>query len=97
GDTKGDSLLEHSDRPFTLVGILAPTGTVLDKAIYVSLQSLEALHIDWEQGGPPAPGKVTPLDQINVDSIEVSSITSSFLRARSRIDSLRLQREINDW
>ncbi|MDO9521345.1 MAG: ABC transporter permease [Pseudohongiella sp.] len=42
------SFSHHDDHPFTVVGILAPTGTPVDQTIHVSLESLEAVH----HGGP---------------------------------------------
>lgn len=38
------SFVEHEDRPFTVTGVLAPTGTPVDRAVYVSLEALEAVH-----------------------------------------------------
>ena len=32
----------HDDRPFTVVGILEPTGTPVDQSLHVSLQGIEA-------------------------------------------------------
>jgi len=34
----------HADKPFTVVGILAPTGTPVDHTLHVSLQAIEAIH-----------------------------------------------------
>ena len=38
---------DHADKPFTVVGFLAPTGTPVDRTVHISLQAIEALHIDW--------------------------------------------------
>ena len=38
------SFHKHDAFPFTVVGILEPTGTPVDNAIYVSLAGLEAIH-----------------------------------------------------
>jgi len=46
---------EHADKPFTVVGILARTGTPVDRTVHVSLGAVEAIHIDWA-GGAPLPG-----------------------------------------
>jgi putative ABC transport system permease protein len=46
---------EHADKPFTVVGVLARTGTPVDRTVHVSLQALEAIHLDWA-GGAPLPG-----------------------------------------
>src|SRR5690606_30591682 len=49
------SFSQHDDFPFTVVGILAPTGTPVDQAVHVSLQGLEAIHLGWS-GGVQIPG-----------------------------------------
>ncbi|MEY3670255.1 MAG: hypothetical protein RL258_1651, partial [Pseudomonadota bacterium] len=41
---------DHADQPFTLVGILAPTGAPIDRAVIISVQGFEALHQGWGQG-----------------------------------------------
>ncbi len=40
----------HDDRPFRVSGILARTGTPVDRSLHVSLAGIEAMHIDWRQG-----------------------------------------------
>ena len=40
----------HDDAPFTLVGILQPTGGSVDRAVLVSVSSYEALHHGWGVG-----------------------------------------------
>ncbi len=46
------SFSDHSDKPFTVSGILAPTGTPVDRTVMVSLEAIEAIHIGWESGAP---------------------------------------------
>jgi putative ABC transport system permease protein len=48
----GDLAAEHADKPFTVVGILARTGTPVDRSVHVSLQAIEAIHLDWVGGAP---------------------------------------------
>jgi putative ABC transport system permease protein len=43
-------IMVHDDQPFRVVGILARTGTPVDRTVHVSLQSLEAIHADWQHG-----------------------------------------------
>lgn len=38
------SFHQHDGHPFTVSGILAPTGTPVDKAVHVTLQGIEAVH-----------------------------------------------------
>jgi putative ABC transport system permease protein len=54
-DGGGALAAEHADKPFTVVGMLAPTGTPVDRTVHVSLQAMEAIHLDWV-GGAPLPG-----------------------------------------
>ena len=39
-----ESFVEHEDEPFTVVGILKPTGTPVDRTIHVSLYTMGAIH-----------------------------------------------------
>lgn len=89
------TFMEHDNLPFTVVGILARTSTPVDRAVFTSLEGIEALHVDWRQGAPPLPGTEVTADQVLAMDLEVGQITSFFLGARSRVDALRLQREIN--
>ena len=47
------SFQEHSDHPFTVVGVLNRTGTPVDRALFVSLEAIERIHVGWEEGAPP--------------------------------------------
>lgn len=44
---------DHADLPFTVVGILAPSGTPTDRALLIDLRSMEALHHGGMAGLPP--------------------------------------------
>ena len=47
----GESGGEHGDAPYVVVGVLEPTGTVLDRMVVTSIESVWAVH-DAHQGGP---------------------------------------------
>lgn len=89
-----EGFLKHDDKPFKVVGILDKTATPVDRALYILLQGMSAIHIDWKDGAPPMPGQATPAAEIGMD-VPIEQITAFFLGAKSRIDTLRLQREIN--
>lgn len=61
----GDGALEgtdHDAHPFRVVGILAPTGTPVDRSLHISLDAMDALHEggEWGMSGlPMAPREVT--------------------------------------
>ena len=48
--------LVHDHMPFTVVGVLAKTFTPVDRALYVTLEGMEAIH--WEDGAPSDDGHV---------------------------------------
>lgn len=91
------SLFKHADKPFTVVGILAHTATPVDRAIYITLYGEEAMHIDWADGTPPAPGQEIPASKIHKDDLHIKDVSAFLVRTRSRVDTLLLQREINTY
>ena len=40
----GTSFVEHTDTPFTVKGVLAPTGTPVDRSVLVGLSAITAIH-----------------------------------------------------
>ena len=85
---------EHSDKPFKVVGILAPTGTPVDRTVHVSLQALEALHLDWT-GGTPLPGGQIPADQARKFNLEPDEVTAALVGLKSRAAVFNVQRFVN--
>jgi putative ABC transport system permease protein len=90
-------IYDHGDKPFTVSGILDSTATPIDRSLYVSLAGITAIHVDWQQGAPPMPGDEVSAEDARKRELPVEQITSFLLKARSRIDTLRLQREINTY
>lgn len=97
GVTEGRGIIDHKDKPFSVVGILKKTGTPVDKSIYITLEGMEAVHIDWQSGAPPMPGQETPAASLSKEDIKIGQITAFLLRSKSRIQTLGLQREINSF
>ena len=52
---------KHDNKPFTISGILAKTGTPVDRSVHVSLAAIEAIHIGWKDGRPPRAGLTVSL------------------------------------
>ena len=48
--TGNTSFKLHDNMPFYVSGILQPTGTPLDRAVLITLEGLEAVHIGWRRG-----------------------------------------------
>lgn len=97
GVTRGEAIQTHEDKPFRITGILKPTGTAIDQSLYISLYGMEAIHIDWQTGAAPTKDKAVPQDKISKETLKVNQITAFFLRTKSRIETLSLQREINNY
>lgn len=97
GVTRSEGVQLHDDKPFRVVGIMKPTGTALDQSLYISLYGMEAIHIDWQNGAAPTAANAVPQNQLNKENIKIGPITSFFLRTKSRIETLRLQRTINTF
>jgi len=57
------SFLEHDDKPFRVSGILAKTGTPVDRTVHVSLAAIEAIHVDW-QSGARIPGQSVSAEEV---------------------------------
>lgn len=51
---QGGGISDHEAHPFTIVGVLNRTFTPIDRAIYVTLEGLEAMHEDFEAMPAPA-------------------------------------------
>ncbi|HFQ4921668.1 TPA: ABC transporter permease [Vibrio vulnificus] len=85
----------HDNLPFKVVGILAPTGTPVDKTVHVSLEAIEAIHVGWESGARLGPSPdATQLEQ---KQFQPKQITAMMLGLKSRIQTFALQREINTY
>ena len=91
------SLSKHADKPFTVVGILKRTGTPVDRTLHISLQGMQALHIDW-QNGVPAQGKGRiSAEQARSMDLQPHAITAAMLGLNSKIATFSVQRQINEF
>lgn len=97
GITSATGIMDHDDKPFTVVGILKPTRTPIDRSLYVTLEGIEAMHIDWKQGAPPMKGQETPTEKLTKENIKIENITAFFLRTKMRVQTLALQRQVTNF
>lgn len=89
------NLHKHDDRPFTVVGVLARTGTAVDQGVYVSLPAIEAIHLNW-RGGTQIARSVDDA-RLAEDALRPRGITAAFLGLRTRTAVFALQRTVNDY
>ena len=90
------SFTEHADKPFQVVGVLKPTGTPIDRTVHVTLEGIEAVHIDWIGGAPIAGYKVSAEEALK-KNLQPELITAFLVGMKNRVATFRLQREINDY
>ena len=82
---------EHGDKPFTVVGVLARTGTPVDRTVHVSLEAIEAIHLDWA-GGAPMPGVTIPAEQARKFDLTPKQVTAALVGLKSRAAVFAVQR-----
>lgn len=87
---------EHADKPFTVVGILAPTGTPVDRTVHISLQALEAIHLDWS-AGVPMKGLSIPAEQARKFDLEPKQVTAALVGLKGRAAVFNVQRFVNGY
>ena len=90
------SFATHDDKPFTVAGVLARTGTPVDRSVLVSLEAIEAIHVDW-QGGAPMPGVSIPPELVTKFDLEPKAVTAALVGLKSRIAVFRVQRFVNEF
>ena len=104
-----ESFIKHDDEPFRVVGILAATGTPVDRSLYVSLAGFDHMHEAWqtaEDGHDHDPLAATASAEGHTDEEqhaedehhdEEYSISAFLLGLESRAAAIGLQRRINQF
>jgi putative ABC transport system permease protein len=90
------SLVSHDDKPFTVVGILSATGTPVDNTLLVSVQAIEAIHLDW-RAGVKLPGVSISAEEALKRSLQPKQITAFMLGLHTKMSTFQLQRAINRY
>ena len=90
------AVTEHADQPFRVSGVLAPTGTPVDRTVHVSLEGIEAMHVDWASG-MQRPGEPTSPQEIRQMTLETEAVTALLVGLESRGAVFRVQRAINEY
>jgi putative ABC transport system permease protein len=90
------SFARHEDKPFRVAGILAPTGTPVDRTVLVSLEAIEAVHIDW-QGGAPIRGLSVSADAARTMDLTPKAVTAALVGLKSKVATFQVQRFVNDY
>jgi len=91
------SFVNHEDKPFTVIGVLKPTGTPIDRSVLVSLGAIEAIHMGWQNGTPTPMSRLATPERLRQMTLTPESITAIFVGATSRVRTLSLQRDLNTY
>ena len=89
-------IVSHDDKPFRVVGILARTGTPVDRTVHVSLEGIEAMHVDWASG-VRIPGRAVSAEQARAMDLTPKSVTAVLVGLKSRVAVFRVQRFVNEY
>ena len=93
------SFAEHGDAPFHVVGILARTGTPVDRAVHISLDALTAIHDGaghHEEEHHDGDGHSAE-EHAQIEELTPKSITAFFVGMRDRTAILTMQRALNEF
>jgi len=91
------SLTQHDDKPFRVVGILARTGTPVDRTLHISLAGMEALHVDWQNGMPARGNAKVSAEQARDMHLQPKAITAVLLGLKSKVATFAVQRQVNEF
>lgn len=91
-----EGFTKHDDKPFRVVGVLERTGTPVDRTLHVSLEGIEAIHVDW-RGATRIPGAAVSAEDVEKMELRPTSITAFMVGLKSRLATFGLQREINEY
>lgn len=99
GGVGGALAAEHGDKPFTVVGVLARTGTPVDRTVHVSLQAIAAIHLDWVGGAPlPAAAGVTIAPEMaRKFDLEPQQVTAALVGLKNRVAVFNVQRFVANY
>ncbi|MEM9738610.1 MAG: ABC transporter permease [Pseudomonadota bacterium] len=90
-------LQQHDNRPFRVSGVLAPTGTPVDRTIHVSLEAITAIHVGWETGTRNPMADTISEDTIRGFDLTPKTVTAVLVGLESRPSILRTKRSIDTY
>ena len=90
-------LSDHDNRPFRVVGILAPTGTPVDQTLHISLQGMTAIHVGWETGTKNPLSDTLSEATLRDFDLTPRTVTAVFAGLKNRASVLRTRRALNTY
>jgi len=89
-----ESFITHADKPFRIAGVLQRTGTPVDRAVYVGLESIDAIHEDFEGDEHDHDPLMRHADHAHES--EEGEVSAILIGLQSRGAALAMQRTINE-
>jgi putative ABC transport system permease protein len=90
------NVAEHADKPFVVAGVLARTGTPVDRTVHIGLEAMEALHLEW-RGGAPLPGVRIPAEQVRKFDLKPKTVTAALVGLKNRAAVFSVQRWVSTY
>ena len=88
---------DHGDTPFRVSGILKYTGTPVDRAVHISMEAIEAIHIGWETGAFSDHNNKKSPENLRKLDLRPKAVTALYVGLKSRMSTFSLQRWINTY
>jgi len=92
------SLHEHEDHPFTVSGVLAPTGTPVDRNLYIPINAYGVIHVGWESGvHRPGSGLDAEQAREHAHEHEPDALSAVLVGMTTPAAVFGLQRSLNEY
>jgi putative ABC transport system permease protein len=92
------SFTKHDAHPFHVEGILARTGTPVDRTVFVSLAGVDAIHAGMDPAGDHGHDPLTAHGMSGPHhEDEPAAITAFYIGLKSRSAALSVQRTVNEY
>ncbi len=92
----GVTMESHDDKPFTVSGILAPTGTPVDRTLHVSLAGIEGMHLGFGPRARASARNITA-DEARAMDLEPRAITAFLVGLKSRGATFTFQNDVAEY
>ncbi|MEQ9329191.1 MAG: ABC transporter permease [Rhodospirillales bacterium] len=92
----GVTMESHDDKPFTVSGILAPTGTPVDRTLHVSLAGIEGMHLGFGPRARASARNITA-DEARTMDLEPRAITAFLVGLKSRGATFTFQNDVAEY
>lgn len=87
----------HDDYHFEVSGVLEPTGTPIDRAVFVSLEGSELIHLGWQSGRRLFGLNQVDVSNIAADKLRPDSVTAAFVGLKSKVALFRVSRDLAEY